>query len=94
MVHKRPNSVTGSAIVVAALAFAMSACGETPAWTQWGGPQRNFTVNSTGLADKWPDGGPKKLWIRALGEGYSGILAAGGKLFTMYRDGEMTSSWP
>ena len=36
-------------------------------WPQFGGPQRNFAVNSARLADKWPDGGPKKLWGRELG---------------------------
>jgi hypothetical protein len=24
-------------------------------WRQWGGPNRNFIVNSTGLADTWPE---------------------------------------
>jgi len=33
-------------------------------WLQWGGPRRNFMVDATGLADKWPAGGPKRLWSR------------------------------
>ena len=33
-------------------------------WTQWGGPNRNFGADTTRLADKWPAGGPKKLWNR------------------------------
>ena len=43
------------------------------AWPQWGGPNRNFVSDSKGLATKWPAGGPKKLWTRALGEGHSAI---------------------
>ncbi len=54
-------------------------------WTQWGGARRNFTTNSTGLSGAWPAGGPKQLWSRELGEGYSGIVAEGGRLYTMYR---------
>lgn len=54
-------------------------------WTQWGGANRNFTASSTGLANTWPAGGPRKLWSRALGEGYSAILAEGNRLYTMYR---------
>ena len=54
-------------------------------WPQWGGPNRNFTSESKGLATKWPASGPKKLWSRALGEGHSAISADGGRLFTMYR---------
>ena len=54
-------------------------------WTQWGGPNRNFTSDATGLANTWPSGGPKKLWSRPLGEGHSSILAEGGRIYTMYR---------
>src|SRR6266542_1770815 len=54
-------------------------------WPQWGGPHRNFQSDATGLADSWPATGPKILWSRDLGEGYSGISVDGGRLFTMYR---------
>src|SRR5437667_2051259 len=55
-------------------------------WTQWGGPNRNFTSDSKGLASSWPASGPRKLWSRALGDdGYSGIAVEGGRLYTMYR---------
>ena len=55
-------------------------------WTQWGGPHRNFTSDSKGLANSWPPGGPQKLWSRALGDdGYSGIAVEGNMLYTMYR---------
>lgn len=54
-------------------------------WPQWGGPNRNFVSDATGLASSWPAGGPKKLWTRALGEGHSAIVLEGGRLYTMYR---------
>jgi outer membrane protein assembly factor BamB len=54
-------------------------------WLQWGGPNRNFMVETTNLASSWPAGGPKRLWTRPLGEGHSAILAEGGRLYTMYR---------
>lgn len=60
-------------------------------WTQWGGPNRNFTSDATGLAPAWPSGGPKKLWSRTLGEGHSSILVEGGRLYTMYRPAGITS---
>src|SRR5262245_12856013 len=41
------------------------------AWRQWGGPHRNFMVETTGLADTWPDTGPRVLWKRPLGPGHS-----------------------
>jgi outer membrane protein assembly factor BamB len=57
------------------------------AWLQWGGPNRNFIVNVTGLANSWPDGGPRVIWSRPLGPGHSSILVDDGVLFTMYRVG-------
>ena len=56
-------------------------------WPQWGGPQRNFKVEATGLADSWPEAGPPRLWERELGEGYAALVVDGDVLFTMYRRG-------
>jgi outer membrane protein assembly factor BamB len=59
----------------------------TLAWRQWGGPNRNFIVEAAGLADAWPDTGPRVIWSRPLGTGHSAIVADEGRLFTMYRVG-------
>src|SRR5262245_3111118 len=57
-------------------------------WPQWGGPQRNFMIETKGLAETWPAGGPKRLWSRALGEGHSSIIVEADRLYTMYSKGE------
>lgn len=57
-------------------------------WAQWGGPGRNFKSATTAIADSWPASGPRTLWSRELGEGYSAITVESGKLYTMYRRGE------
>jgi len=54
------------------------------AWLQWGGPNRDFRSNATGLANRWPAGGPAKLWERPLGDGFSAILCDGDAVYTMY----------
>jgi outer membrane protein assembly factor BamB len=56
-------------------------------WTQWGGPNRNFIVQASGLADAWPSTGPRVIWSRPLGTGHSAIVVSDGRLFTMYRKG-------
>ncbi|MEE8169670.1 MAG: PQQ-binding-like beta-propeller repeat protein [Phycisphaerae bacterium] len=56
-------------------------------WTQWGGPQRDFTAKDARLSSEWPESGPKRLWERDLGHGYSTILVDEGVLYTLYRDG-------
>jgi outer membrane protein assembly factor BamB len=55
------------------------------AWPQWGGPNRDFTAASKGLAATWPAAGPKRLWTRTLGEGHSAVSVDGARLYTMYR---------
>jgi outer membrane protein assembly factor BamB len=45
-------------------------------------------VESHGLATTWPSGGPRKIWSRPLGEGYSSIVADSDGLYTLYRAGE------
>jgi outer membrane protein assembly factor BamB len=54
------------------------------AWTQWGGPNRNFQTEATGLKDTWPASGPRVVWKRALGEGYSAPSVENNVLYTMY----------
>ena len=54
------------------------------AWTQWGGPKRNFQTEAAGLKDVWPATGPRVVWKRALGEGYSAPVVENGVLYTMY----------
>jgi outer membrane protein assembly factor BamB len=56
--------------------------------TQFGGPNRDFTYDISGLARSWPAEGPPQVWKRALGDGYSGIVASDGLLYTMYRPSE------
>ena len=63
----------------------------TSDWRQWGGPNRNFLSDAVGLADVWPDTGPRVLWSRPLGLGHSSIVVDEGRLFTLYRPGKEVS---
>jgi len=60
--------------------------GDAQAWLQWGGPNQDFHAPAGDIASQWPEGGPEELWSRALGDGYSAILAEDGRLYTMYRE--------
>jgi outer membrane protein assembly factor BamB len=53
-------------------------------WTQWAGPRRNFQTDAKGLNDTWPASGPRVVWKRPLGEGYSAPAVENGVLYTMY----------
>ena len=57
-------------------------------WPQWRGPDRNGISHETGISKKWSDGGPRVLWRVPLGEGFSGISVARGRVYTMFSEGE------
>lgn len=53
-------------------------------WTQWGGPHRNFHTEASGLKDTWAPSGPRVIWTRPLGDGYSSPIVEDRVLYTMY----------
>jgi outer membrane protein assembly factor BamB len=72
----------GATLALGALSAAAAAD-----WPQFRGILRDGRSAETGLLRSWPAGGPREAWRRSLGQGYSGIAVAGGKLFTMYAEG-------
>src|SRR5260370_804432 len=82
-----PLSVDARTLCRAVLLVSLgSLCpGGTLEWPQFGGPHGDFKSDTKGLAGSWPADGPKKLWSRPLGDGYSGISVDGAVLYTMYR---------
>ncbi len=86
----RTPSVGSALPLIAMLLLALPALGDpTENWTQWGGPGHDFKAPGTGVAASWGEFGPKELWSRDLGEGYSTILVEDGRLYTMYRADDM-----
>ena len=71
-------------VVLLVLSLGADSCPQAD-WPQLGGPRRNFKVESNGLANSWPESGLRRLWMRPLGDGYSGIAVVKGRLYTMYR---------
>jgi len=52
-------------------------------WPCFHGPERTNKSTETGLAKKWPAGGPRLLnTVSGLGEGYSSVSIADGMIFT------------
>jgi len=66
-------------------AAAVSAAAD---WPQWRGPNRDGKSPETGLLKQWPEGGPKLAWkTTGLGDGFSSVSVAGGRVFTMGQSG-------
>src|SRR5262245_21957477 len=74
-----------NALLTLVLAVAATPAAPDTSWLQWGGPRRNFMVESPALASSWPTTGPKRVWERTIGEGHSAIVVEGNRLYTMYR---------
>ena len=73
-----------------ALVFALALIGLAPAadWPSFRGPKRDNISPDTGLLKKWPKDGPKLLWkATGVGEGFSSVIVAEGKVFTMGTSG-------
>jgi outer membrane protein assembly factor BamB len=70
-----------------ALSLLAGSAGPSTAWPQWGGPNRNFIADGGELALAWPAGGPRRIWQRKLGDGFSSVVTDGSTLYTLYRNG-------
>ena len=82
--------MTTVAVWALALLIGFAPAADRVAWPQWGGPARNFVrteVDARELATTWPAEGPRRLWQRPLGEGYSAIVTDGRTLYTLFRAG-------
>ncbi len=50
-------------------------------WPQWMGPKRDNIWREDGILEKFPAGGPKKLWTAPLAGGYAGPAVVGDRLY-------------
>ncbi|HEX5720239.1 MAG TPA: PQQ-binding-like beta-propeller repeat protein [Thermoanaerobaculia bacterium] len=74
---------------VLSLSLTLLAAGPAAAldWPQFRGVNRDGVSAETDLPRSWPAEGPRVVWKRAIGEGYSGISVVGDRLYTMDSDG-------
>jgi outer membrane protein assembly factor BamB len=78
---------TGS-IGLLAVCLTLGAVDAGDTWPQWGGVNRNFTVEPRTLSRNWGEDGPPELWSRPLGGGFAGISSDGKSLYSAYRAGD------
>jgi len=55
----------------------------TADWPQYRGPQRDGASRETGWLTNWPAEGLEILWTKEVGEGYSAVAVAYGRVYTM-----------
>lgn len=60
-------------------------------WPSWRGVNRDGVTPETGWSHDWPADGPTRIWKAAVGTGFSSVVVADGRLFTMgWADGKDT----
>src|SRR5262249_39965978 len=60
-------------------------------WPQFRGPNRDDISADRGLLHEWPKEGPPLAWkAQGVGEGFSSVAIAGGKVFTLGNRGSRT----
>jgi outer membrane protein assembly factor BamB len=80
----RNNSRVGALVATLVIASVHVAAHD---WPQFLGPTRDGVYTGPPLATTWPAGGPRKVWQRQVGQGFSGPVVAGNRLILFHRVG-------
>jgi outer membrane protein assembly factor BamB len=75
--------VLGSAVI--AIAGGVRAAAED--WPQFLGPERNGVYRGPALAQSWGPQGPRVVWRKPVGQGFSGPVVAQGRVILFHRIG-------
>jgi outer membrane protein assembly factor BamB len=78
-------------LVALACTLACGPAGQAADWPAWRGPDRNGITPETQWTSTWPTEGPTKAWTAKVGVGFSSMVVAEGRLFTLgWADGKDT----
>ncbi len=75
------NSITIFGLFLQVL--LMNVCAMADDWPHWRGPQHNGISSETDWMGDWPACQPVILWEQEVGSGFSSIVVADGRLYTM-----------
>jgi outer membrane protein assembly factor BamB len=75
----RANQLLSAALIT--LATAPTALAHD--WPHWRGPDRNGTSTESNWLHEWPADGPKVVWKAEVGLGFSSMVIASNRMFTL-----------
>jgi outer membrane protein assembly factor BamB len=73
---------------IAVLAGLAATAPRAADWPRWRGPQGNGVIPAEPLTTKWPNGGPPVQWRAEVGVGFSSIVVASGRIYTIGHRGD------
>lgn len=74
--------------LVSVFLFSAISSSNSADWPRFLGPNGNGISTETGLANEWPEQGPKQLWSFAMGEGFGSPAVLDGKVYVLDRVNE------
>jgi len=80
-----PRLVPIGLVVALALTSSILGGASDDDWPQYLGATRDGVYRGQTLADAWPAGGPRVLWQRPVGAGFSGPIVVDGKVLLFHR---------
>jgi outer membrane protein assembly factor BamB len=72
-------------ILLVLFTITMAAQSTVIDWPQFLGPERNGVYRGPALAEKWAAGGPRVVWQKQVGQGFSGPVVAQGHVILFHR---------
>jgi len=72
---------------LAAIAIAGGVRAAAEDWPQFLGPERNGVYRGPALAQSWGPQGPRVVWRKSIGQGFSGPVVAQGRVILFHRIG-------
>ncbi|MBN2137936.1 MAG: PQQ-binding-like beta-propeller repeat protein [Sedimentisphaerales bacterium] len=88
---KMDVSQAGFILAVAMLLLSSSGTAADD-WPIYRGPNHNGFSNETGWNSEWGTAGPKKLWTKSIGVGFSSITVADGRAYMTGNSGEKSGA--
>ncbi|MFL6290331.1 MAG: PQQ-binding-like beta-propeller repeat protein [Thermoanaerobaculia bacterium] len=62
-------------------------------WPRFRGPQQDGASPEKGLLRSWPESGPRVLWKKPIGSGFSTVAVVGDALYTLAVEGESETAY-
>jgi outer membrane protein assembly factor BamB len=81
----RRNGVTPFLLAIACVALALTAQAFARDWPQFLGPERNGVYRGPALSETWGARGPRVVWRKQVGQGFSGPVVAQGRVILFHR---------
>jgi len=88
----RMNVSKATVISVATMLLINGAAVLGDDWPVYRGPNHNGFSNETGWKANWPAAGPKKLWTKSIGVGFSSITVANGRAYMTGNSGQKSGA--